>query len=43
MLENAWPLGEERARSGRQAWDLAIRDHPDLYAACKFPTHRSDY
>jgi hypothetical protein len=39
MLENAWPLGEERARSGRQAWDLAVKDHPDLYAAGELLNH----
>jgi hypothetical protein len=39
MLENAWPLGEERAVSGRQAWDRAIRDHPDLYAAGESVAH----
>lgn len=43
MLENAWPLGEDRARTGRQAWDLAIRDHPDLYAAGKCRAHCLDY
>jgi hypothetical protein len=37
MLENAWPLGEEHAVSGHQAWD-----HPDLYAAGESLAHFPD-
>jgi hypothetical protein len=36
--DDAWPLGEERARLGRHAWDEAIRGNPDAYAVA---THRT--
>lgn len=36
LTNDAWPLGDDRVNHGKLAWEQAVRENAQIYAAGKY-------